>query len=134
MRISSTAARLASASRNNATNAGADDRPSGDVSLMRTLSMGTIAIGLAAVVAVVPAASAQDPRVPGDSKPAGTAVPIGKVHVGPEFVEGEPIYVRRTTVRPGMIIVEVSTTPFVAVLPSKEQAAAVVRPDQPASW
>jgi hypothetical protein len=100
---------------------------------MRTLSIGYAAIGLA-VVAVVPAASAQEPGVPVDDKSAGTSVPIGKVPVGAESVDGEAIYVRRTTVRPGMIIVEVSTTPFTPVLPAKEQAAAVVRPDQPASW
>ena len=93
-----------------------------------------MAIGLAAVVALVPAASAQEPRVPGDGKSAGTSAPTGKVRVGSEIADGEPIYVRRTTVRPGMTIVEVSTTPFMPVLPSKEQAAAVVRPDQPASW
>ena len=101
---------------------------------MRTLSMGHVAIGLAAVAAVVPAASAQAPRVPGDGKSAGTSVPIGKVREGPELVEGEPIYVRRTTVRPGMTIVEVSTTPFMPVLASNEVPTAVVRPDQPASW
>jgi hypothetical protein len=101
---------------------------------MRTLSIGYIAIGLAVVVAVVPAASAQEPGVPGYGNSAGTPVPIDKVRVGPEFADGEPIYVRRTTVRPGMTIVEVSTTPFMPVLPSKQQAAAVVRPDQPASW
>jgi hypothetical protein len=93
-----------------------------------------MAIGLAVIVSVVPAAFAQEPRVPGDGKSAVTSVPIGKVRVGPEFADGEPIYVRRTTVRPGMTIVEVSTTPFMPVLPSKEQTAAVVRPDQPASW
>jgi hypothetical protein len=101
---------------------------------MRTLWIGYMAIGLAVVAGVVPAASAQEPRVQSDGKSAGTSVPIGRVGVGPEFVDGEPIYVRRTTVRPGMTIVEVSTTPFMSVLPSKEQAAAVVRPDQPASW
>lgn len=101
---------------------------------MRTLSIGYVAIGLAVVAAVVPAASAEEPRVPGDGKSAGTSAPIGEVRAGPEFVKGEPIYVRRTTVRPGMTIVEVSTTPFMPVLASKEQAAAVVRPDQPASW
>jgi hypothetical protein len=92
-----------------------------------------MAIGLAAVVGV-PAAFAQVPPVPGPGKPAGTAVPIGKVRVGAELVDGEPIYVRRTTVRPGMTIVEISKTPFAPVLASKEQPAAVVRPDQPASW
>ena len=101
---------------------------------MRTLSIGCVAIGLAAVVGVAPAAFAQEPRVPNDGKPAGTSEPIGKLGVAPEAVEGGPIYVRRTTVRPGMTIVEISTTPFVPVLAPKEQAAAVVRSDQPASW
>ena len=101
---------------------------------MRTLSIGHLAIGLAAVAAIAPAASAQQPRVPVDGKSAPTSVPIGKILVGPDFAAGEPIYVRRTTVRPGMTIVEVSTTPFVPVLTSGQQAAAVVRPDQPASW
>jgi hypothetical protein len=100
---------------------------------MRT-SIGYIAIGLAVGVAVAPVASAQEPRVPGEIKAAGPSVQIGTVRAGPEFVEGETIYVRRTTVRPGITIVEVSTTPFTPVLPSKEQAAAVVSPDQPASW
>jgi hypothetical protein len=93
-----------------------------------------MAIGLAVLVSVVPAALAKEPRVAADGKSAGTSVPSGRVGVGPEFMDGEPIYVRRTTVRPGMTIVEVSTTPFMPVLSSKEQAAAVVRPDQPASW
>ena len=101
---------------------------------MRTLSIGHLAIGLAAVAAVVPAASAQEPRVPGDGKSAGTSVPIVKVRVGPEFAEGEPIYVRRTTVRPGMTIVEVSTTPFMPDLASNEGPPGVARPDEPASW
>ena len=101
---------------------------------MRTLSIGYLAIGLAFGVAVVPAASAQELRLPGDGKPVGTSVPVGKVRAGPEIVEGEPIYVRRTTVRPGITVVEVSTTPFAPVLPAKEQAAAVVRSDQPAGW
>ena len=101
---------------------------------MRALSIGHMAIGLAGVAALVPAASAQQPRVPDNDKSAGTSVPIGEVRASPEFADGEPIYVRRTTVRPGMTIVEVSTTPFLPVLTSKEQAAAVVRPDQPASW
>ena len=106
---------------------------------MRT---GYMAIGLAAVVSVVPASFAQAPRVVDHGKSAGTgieaearqthqrpgsdtgvsvAVPISRVRVGPEFVEGEPIYVRRTTVRAGMTIVEVSTTPFMPVLPSNEK-------------
>ena len=101
---------------------------------MRALSIGHMAIGLAAVAAVVPAASAQEPRVPSDGKSAGTSAPIGKVRVGPEFADGEPIYVRRTTVRAGMTIVEVSTTLFMPVLRSNEAPPGVGRPDQPAGW
>jgi hypothetical protein len=112
-----------------------------------------IAIGLAAVVGVVPASFAQNWRALG--KPAGTGigaeerqthqrfgnntgisleVPIGRVSVGPDLVGGdEPIYVRRTTVSGGITIVEVSTTPFVAVLSSNKEPPGV-RPDQPAGW
>ena len=111
-----------------------------------------IAIGLAVPVSVVPASLAH-------GKPAGTGIeakerqthqglrsntgisiaePIGRVSVGPKSVGGEPVYVRRTTVREGMTIVEVSTTPFMPVLLSKDEAAEVarstVKPDQPASW
>lgn len=121
---------------------------------MRT---GHVAIGLAAVVSVVPASFAQDSRVLDQGKSAGTgneaeerqthqrpgsstgislAVPIGSVSVGPESLEGEPIYVRRTAVREGMTVVEVSTTPFMPVLRSNEPGAdqLIARPDQPAPW
>jgi hypothetical protein len=122
---------------------------------MRT---GHMAIGLAAVVGVVPA-FAQDWRALDQGKSAATgieaaerqthqragsnrgislAVPIGRVAVGPEFVDGEPIYVRRTTVREGMTIVEVSATPFTPVLRSSEGPPggdqSIARSDQPASW
>lgn len=116
-----------------------------------------MAIGLAVVVGVVPASFAQDSRLLDHGKPAGTgigaekrqtnqrpgrdagvfvAVPTGRVRVGPQLVDGEPVYVRRTTVRDGMTIVEVSTTPFMPVLRSNEEppGARKVRPDQPASW
>lgn len=117
--------------------------------------LGHMAIGLAAVVTAVPAL-AQDPRVLDHCKSAGTgieaeerqslerlgsnggvsiAVPIGRVCMGPETVDGEPTYVRRLTVGQGMTIVEVSTTPFMPVLASSEiPPGDVVRPDQPASW
>jgi len=129
---------------------------------MRTLCIGYMAIGLAAVVGVVPAAFAQDPQVLDHGKPAGTGVgaekpqthgelsgglssearthtgvfivaPIGKVGVGPASVEGEPTYVRRTKASEGMTIVEVSATPFMPVLQSSV-AELIVRPDQPAGW
>ena len=116
-------------------------------------------IGLAVAVSVVPASSAQDWRILDPGKSAGNgmeakerqtgqglrtnsgislAVPIGRVWVGPESVDGEPSYVRRTKAGEGMTIVEVSTTPFMPVLLSKDEAAEVarstVRPDQPAGW
>jgi hypothetical protein len=120
-----------------------------------------MAIGLAVVVRVVPASFAQAPRVLGHGKLAGTgtkaeqqqthdelsrglrleardhtgislAVPIGRVWVGPEVVDGEPSYVRRTKASEGMTIVEVSTTPFMPESPGVAQL--IVRPDQPASW
>ena len=112
------------------------------------------AIGLAVVVSGVPASFAQD-RVSDQGKPAGTgaeakkrqthqglksnsgislAVPIGRVSVGHESLDGEPIYVRRSTVKEGMTIVEVSTTPFMPVLASNEGPPAAVRTDQPAGW
>ncbi len=107
---------------------------------MRTLRIGHLAIGLAAVVGVVPASLAQAPGVPGQGKAAGTsdtvvyvAVPIGRVSVGPEFADGEPIYVRRTTVRAGMIIVEVSATPFPPVAPANEKPPVLGSNGQPAA-
>lgn len=115
-----------------------------------------MAIGLAVVAGVVPAAFAQDSRVLEQCESAGTgteaeerqthqrpgtntgisvAVPIGRVCVGPEVVDGEPSYVRRITVSEGMAVVEVSTTPFMPDLPSGEAPPGVIaRPDQPASW
>ena len=156
MQTSSTAVRLASAGRNDGSNAGVDARPPEGVSLMRTALC--MAIGLAAVVGVVPAAFAQDSRVvdPGKSAGSGTeakerqthqgtgsntgislALPTGRVSVGPDVLDGEPIYVRRSTVREGITIVEVSTTPFMPVLASNEGPAgvqAIVRPDQPVGW
>ena len=114
-----------------------------------------MATGLAVVVSGVPASFAQDSRVSDQDKPAGTgaeakkrqthqglksnsgislAVPLGRVFVGHESLDGEPIYVRRSTVREGMTIVEVSTTPFMPVLASNEGSPAAVRTDQPAGW
>ena len=122
---------------------------------MRT---GYMAIGLAAVVAVVPAAFAQNSRVLDEGKSSGTrieseegqtqrpgsntgislGVPSGGVAVGPKYLDGEPVYVRRTTVREGMTIVEVSTTRFMPNMVSNEGPAGgkglIGRADQPASW
>lgn len=108
-------------------------------------SIGRTAICLAVAVAVVPASFAQLPRDvdqgKGGREPAviSVAVPIGRVSVGAEFVDGDPIHVRRTKVREGMTIVEVSTTPFMPVLTSTEKPSgldqSVHRPEEhPASW
>ena len=124
------------------------------VIILCRLSIGHMAIGLAVVVGVVPASFAQPPRVVGQGKSAGTGieaeerqtqqrpgsdtgvfveVPIGRVWVGPELLDGEPVYVRRETARGGMAIVEVSTTPFMPVLGSTE--GPIGRPDElPAPW
>ena len=115
-----------------------------------------MAICLAVVVGVVPASFAQDSGVldhcksaatgieaeerqadqrPGSNTGVSVAVPIGRVCVGPEVVDGEPSYVRRITAKEGMAIVEVSTTPFMPDLPSGEKPPGVIgRPDQPAGW
>ena len=113
---------------------------------MRTAYM---AIGLAALVGLVPAGFAQHSRVVGHGKPGGTAieiepassrgislvVPIGKVSVDRGSVGGEPVYEQRTKVTEGITIVEVSTTPFMPVLASNGgQPQAIIRPDQPAGW
>ena len=119
---------------------------------MRT---GSLAIGLLVVVSAVPASFAQASQVLDHCKTAGTgieaeerqtdqrlgsntgvdvAVPIGKVCVGPEVVDGGPSYVRRITAKEGMAIVEVSTTPFMPDLASSEIAGSIGRPDQPAGW
>lgn len=120
---------------------------------------GYIAIGIAAVVSVAPASFAQDSQLVDRGKLAGTAtdaeegqehqrsggnagicvaVPVGIVSVGPKSVDGEPIYVRRMTVRDRMTIVEISTTPFMPILPTNEEPrgaqASIARPDQPAPW
>jgi hypothetical protein len=114
-----------------------------------------MAIGLAVVVSGVPASFAQDSKGVDQGNSAGTgieaqerqaqqragsnrgislAVPIGRISVGPKSLDGEPVYVRRTTVREGMTIVEVSTTPFMPVLASNEGSPPGVRTDQPAGW
>jgi hypothetical protein len=119
---------------------------------MRT---GYLAIGLVAVVSVVPASFAQASRgldpcksagpgieaddgptkeKPGSNAGVFVAVPIGRVCVGPDAVDGEPSYVRRITAKEGMAIVEVSTTPFMPDLPSGEVGGSIGRPDQPAGW
>jgi hypothetical protein len=126
------------------------------VTALRRPWIGYMAIGLAAVVSVVPASFAQDSRVLDHCKSAGTGieaeerqthqrpgsntavfvdVPIGRVCVGPEVLDGEPSYVRRISAKEGMAIVEVSTTPFMPDLRSSEGPPGVIsRPDQPASW
>lgn len=117
-----------------------------------------MAISLAAVVGLVPASLAQGSRgldpgksagiraatqqrqtqTPGINGSVSLAVPTGRVWVGHGSVDGEPVYVRRMTVREGMTIVEASTTPFMPVLNSSQGAPGggqlIARPDQPASW
>lgn len=124
-----------------------------------------IATSFAVVVGFVPASSAQNSQSvdhgkptgtgkdaeerpdetsdgpgPGDRKPVGVqvAVPIGRVNVGPQFVDGQPIYVRRSTVGVGMTIVELSATPFAAELrPGEdypERSALIVNPKEPLGW
>ena len=104
-----------------------------------------MAIGLAALVSAVPPSFAQSGGTGAEAEgrqsqsKAGIslAIPIGKVSVGPKSLDGEPVYVRRTTAREGMTVVEVSTTPFMPILASNETPAGVqsiARPDQPAGW
>ena len=107
--------------------------------------MRTALIVLAVVLGGVPASlahgksagTAQTQQKPATNAGISVAVPTGKVTVGPKL-DGEPIYVRRSTVRDGITIVEVSTTPFAPVLAANEAPAAakqlVVPPDQPAGW
>ena len=126
------------------------------VTALRRSWIGHMAIGVTVVVGVVPASFAQDSRALDHCKPAGTGieaeerptdqrpgsnkgvfvdVPIGRVCVGPEALDGEPSYVRRISAKEGMAIVEVSTTPFMPVLASGGVPPGVInRPDQPASW
>ena len=124
--------------------------------------IGAIVIGIAAVLGVVPASLALDQGKPAgtgvnppvsvavpigrvsvdrqavEGEPVSVAMPIGRVSVDPRSVEGDPVYVRRTSAIGGMAIVEVSTTPFVPAVRSNEQIAGVqgtvVRSDQPAGW
>jgi len=118
---------------------------------MRT---GYLAIGLAAVAGIVPASFAQDSRPVGKGELAGAgieagkrqtqqglksdagvsiAVPIGRVWVGPKFLDGEPSYVRRTKVGAGITVVEVSTTPF-AEGPQGVVGSAARPEELPAPW
>jgi hypothetical protein len=111
--------------------------------------------GFVAVVGVVPASFAeaspvldhcksagtgieaeegQAPERPGSNAGVVVALPIGRVCVGPDVVDGEHSYVRRITAKEGMAIVEVSTTPFMPVLASNEVSGSIGRPDQPAGW
>jgi hypothetical protein len=131
------------------------------VTVLRRSRIAYLAIGIAVVVYIVPASVAQTPRVVGLGKSAESAieaaerltrnepsagprsgareqsgvhleVPIGKVWVSPGLVAGEHVYIRRATVKEGMAIVEVSTSPF--VLEPDIAGKLIGRPDQPASW
>lgn len=130
--------------------------------------IGNGAIALTVVASLVPASFAQDSKALDHDKYAGSgtpaeqrqaddelsggvssgapaqssvhiAVPIGRVRVGPEFVDGEPVYVRRTKIMAGMTIVEISKTPFMPVLANNQESSRAVAsignpPDQPTSW
>ena len=122
---------------------------------MRTTLCMTMAIGILAVVGVVPVSLAQDAQVADHGKFAGTGVaveepqshqrlgtsstgvfvaePSGKVWVAPESLEGEPSYARRTTVGQGITVVEVSTTPFMPVL-TGSGGLSVNPAELPAPW
>ncbi len=120
------------------------------------------AIGIAGVVSVAPASFAQDPQVRVYGTSAGpeneaeeqqtnedmsdgpqsktwehmgafVAEPIGRFRVGPEFVEGETIYILRTPVSQGVTTVEISTTPFLSEFTGVSEFSG--NPDeQPAGW
>ena len=110
-----------------------------------------LALGVAVALSAVPA-FAQHPRVPDHGKCAGTGItveapqtlgsntgisvvePIGSIRVDPESLDGEPVYVRRTTVTSGVAMVEVSTTPFISNEESSGVPGVLGRPDQPAGW
>lgn len=108
---------------------------------MRTLLTRYLLIGLAIVVGVVPVSFCQASQALDHDKPAETeddaengqtrdkpsdkatsrawehmgafvAEPIGRFWVGPEFVDGEPVYILRTQDRQGITTVEASITPF----------------------
>ncbi len=121
----------------------------------RSLAMAMMAIGLGAVVAIMPASPARASRLldcvsvgpgaeanesgksqaPGNNARVVVDVPLGKVCVSPDSVEGERSYVRRTRAPGGMAIVEVSTTPFLPEPGSGDGVGQLFgRPDQPASW
>jgi hypothetical protein len=111
--------------------------------VLRRLFIGCMAIGIAGAVSVAPASFAQEPRVVVQHKSAETgddaekrqaheeisnvdsskswahmgafvAEPIGRFRVGPEFVDGDSVYVRRTPEGQRITTVEASTTPFMA--------------------
>ncbi len=130
--------------------------------------IGIATIALTVVASLVPVSFAQDSKVLDHDQYAGSGIPaeqrqahdelssgvssetqaqtsvhiaepVGRVRVGPEFVDGEPAYVRRTKIIAGMTIVEISRTPFTPVLAnnqeSSEGGASIGNPpDQPASW
>jgi hypothetical protein len=132
------------------------------VTFLRRFWLGYAAIGITGVVSVVPASFAQEPQALGREKSTGTGneaderqthvgmsdglrseawahmgafivEPIGRFWVGPEFMDGEPVYILRTSVNQSITIVEVSTTPF---MPETSGVGELIgKPDeQPAGW
>lgn len=129
-------------------------RPAGAAGFRRSV-MGILATGFAVFIALVRASSAaaspvldcvsavtgaeagkaETRQAPNSKASVLVDVPIGKVCVGPDSVDGERNYVRRTRAPGGMAIVEVSTTPFMPELGSNEgMGQLITRPDQPAPW
>ena len=133
-----------------------------NVAILGRSWLGYTAIGIACVVNIVPASFAQDPQIVVQGMSATTAnepeepqthehmsedmrtktwehmgayvaEPIGRFKVGPQFVEGETVYVLRAPVGLSMASVEVSTTPFMSELSGVYEYSG--RPDeQPAGW
>ena len=106
-----------------------------------------VAVGIAAIVAVVPASLAHGAPTlvrgktasnglrldAGEQAGISVAVPVGRVWVDAKSLAGEPSYVRRTKGKEGVTIVEVSTTPFLPELPGAGGTIGRAA-ELPASW
>lgn len=95
-----------------------------------------LATALVTAATAAAAGTGQLRRPPGPSsaavitvaEPTGKIVPVGEVETG------APVFVRRTTGKEGITVVEASTTPFAPDVAGPVQMAQVQRPDQPAGW